>query len=279
MEIGKYHTLKVLREKSVGYFLGNEAGEDVLLPNKFVPNDIKIDDNITVFIYLDSDERITATTQIPEVTLNSFAFLEVGRVNKVGAFMNWGIDKQLFVPFQEQKSKMQEGEFHLVYMYLDEQTNRLAASSKWDKFIKKDAKETLKEQEEVDVLVLGESPLGYNCIVNNSYKGLAYTNENFKEVSTGMKIKAYVKQVREDGKIDLLFEQPGLPSLEKHADTILKILRKNGGFLPYHDNSDAQEIKQNLQMSKKAYKKAIGNLYKNKLITIEKSGVKLNDNA
>lgn len=277
MEIGKYHTLKVLRETSVGYFLGNEAGEDVLLPNKFVPNYIKIDDNITVFIYLDSDERITATTQTPEIVLDSFAFLEVGSVNKVGAFLNWGVDKQLFVPFQEQKSKMQEGEYHLVYMYLDEKTKRLTASSKWDKFIKNDAKETLKEQQEVSVLVLGESPLGYNCIVNNSYKGLAYFNENFKEVSTGTQTKAYIKQVREDGKIDLLFELPGAASLEKHADTILKILRKNGGFLPYHDKSDAEEVRQNLQMSKKAYKKAIGNLYKNKLITIEKNGVKLID--
>lgn len=277
MEIGKYHTLKVLRETSVGYFLGNEAGEDVLLPNKFVPNDLKIDDEITVFIYLDSDERITATTQTPEIILDSFAFLEVGSVNKVGAFLNWGIDKQLFVPFQEQKSKMQEGEYHLVYMYLDEKTKRLTASSKWDKFIKKDAKETLKEQEEVSVLVLGESPLGYNCIVNNAYKGLAYFNENFKEVSTGMQTKAYIKQVREDGKIDLLFEPPGVASLEKHAETILKILRKNGGFLPYHDKSDAEEVRQNLQMSKKAYKKAIGNLYKNKFITIEKNGVKLVD--
>ncbi|MCB0536849.1 MAG: GntR family transcriptional regulator [Bacteroidetes bacterium] len=277
MEIGKYHTLKVLRETSVGYFLGNEVGEDVLLPNKFVPNDLKIDDEITVFIYLDSDERITATTQTPEIIIDSFAFLEVGSVNKVGAFLNWGIDKQLFVPFQEQKSKMQEGEYHLVYMYLDEKTKRLTASSKWDKFIKKDAKETLKEQEEVSVLVLGESPLGYNCIVNNAYKGLAYFNENFKEVSTGMQTKAYIKQVREDGKIDLLFEPPGVASLEKHAETILKILRKNGGFLPYHDKSDAEEVRQNLQMSKKAYKKAIGNLYKNKFITIEKNGVKLVD--
>lgn len=274
-KIGTYQTLKILRETSVGLYLGNEAGQDVLLPNKFVPKTAKIGDNLEVFLYLDSDERLTATTQIPEITINSFAFLEVGSVNKIGAFLNWNIDKQLFVPFQEQKSKMQEGEYHLVHMYLDEQTNRLTASSKWDKFIQKDAQETLKQGEEVNALVLGESPLGYNCIVNNAYKGLAYFNENFKEVSTGIQIKTYVKQVREDGKIDLLFEQPGLASLEKHAEQILKILRKNGGFLPYHDKSNADEIRDNLQMSKKAYKKAIGNLYKQQLITIEKDGVKL----
>ncbi len=276
MEIGKFHELKVLRETSVGLFLGNEAGEDVLLPNKFVKPNFKIDDMVTVFVYLDSDERQVATTQIPEITLNGFAFLQVAYVTPVGAFMNWGIDKQLLVPFQEQKSKMQEGEFHLVHMHLDEQTNRLVGSAKWQKFIDKEP-EGLAEQDEVDIMVLGDSPLGYNCIVFDKYMGLAYSNENFKEVRTGDKMKAYIKQVRSDGKLDLLFEKPGLETLEKHAEKILGILRKNGGFLAFHDKSSPKDIQDNMQMSKKAFKRAIGNLYRNKLIELADDGIKLTE--
>ncbi|MFT4969401.1 MAG: putative RNA-binding protein (virulence factor B family) [Chitinophagales bacterium] len=274
MEIGKYHELTVLRETSVGLYLGNEADEDILLPNKFVMPEFKVDDVVKVFVYLDSDERPVATTQIPEIVLNDFAFLEVGYVTPVGAFMNWNIDKQLLVPFQEQKAKMQEGEFHLVHMHLDEKTNRLVGSAKWQKFISKNTGD-LKDLDEVDIMVLGESPLGYNCIVNCQFMGLAYKNENFQEVGTGMHMKAYVKQVRSDGKLDLLFEKPGLAALEDHAEKILGILRKNGGFLAFHDKSDAKEVQENLQMSKKAFKRAIGNLYKNKLIELADDGIKL----
>jgi hypothetical protein len=276
MEIGKYHTLKVLRETSVGLFLGNEAGADILLPNKFVLSTFKVDDMVQVFVYLDSDERPVATTQIPEIELDGFAFLQVAFVSPVGAFLAWNIDKQLLVPFQEQKAKMKEGEFHLVHMYLDEQTNRLTASAKWDKFISKEAK-YLSEQDEVDILILGDSPLGYNCIVNNSYSGLAYANENFKEVGTGVKMKAYIKQVRSDGKLDILFEKPLLEAMEEHAEKILGILRKNGGFLAFHDKSNSKEIQEALQMSKKAFKRAIGSLYKKKFIVLEEEGIRLTD--
>ena len=276
MELGVYHNLKVLRETSVGLFLGNEKGEEVLIPRKFVLPEYKIDDTIKVFLYLDSDERPTATSQIPDIELNGFAFLEVGFITPIGAFMNWNIDKQLLVPFQEQKTKMKEGEFHLVHMYLDEKSNRLVASAKWQKFLSKDT-EGLKEGDEVDIMVLGESPLGYNCIVNQKFQGLAYSNENFKEVETGQLMKAYIKQVRNDGKLDLLFEKPGVETLEKHAEKILKILRTNGGRLPFHDKSDAKEVQDSLQMSKKAFKRAIGNLYKQKLIALTDDGIKLTE--
>lgn len=276
MEIGVYHDLKVLRETSVGLYLGNEEGEDVLLPNKFVPHDTKIDDVLRVFVYLDSDERPVATTQIPEIEKGGFAFLEVAYLTPIGAFMNWNIDKQLLVPFQEQKVKMEEGEYYLVHMYEDEQSNRLVGSSKWNKFISEDTSE-LKDLDEVNILVLGESPLGFNCIVNEKYMGLAYANENFREVGTGMRMKAYIKQVRKDGKLDLLFEKPGLATLEVHAEKILGILRKNGGFLAFHDKSDPKEVQENLQMSKKAFKRAIGNLYKQKLIELADDGIKLTE--
>lgn len=276
MEIGKYHILKVLRETSVGLFLGNEQDEDVLLPNKFVLPAFKIDDEVKVFVYLDSDERITATTQIPEIVCGGYAFLEVAYITPIGAFMNWNIDKQLLVPFQEQKSKMQEGEYHLVHMHVDEQSNRLVGSAKWEKFISKDSGD-LKDLDEVDIMVLGESPLGFNCIVNEKHLGLAYQNENFKEVSTGMRMKAYIKQVRKDGKLDLLFEKPGIASLENHAEKILGILRKNGGFLAFHDKSDPKEVQEVLQMSKKAFKRVIGNLYKQHLIELADDGIKLVD--
>jgi hypothetical protein len=235
-----------------------------------------VDDVVRVFVYLDSDERPVATTQIPEINLNGFAFLKVGFVTPVGAFLEWNIDKQLLVPFQEQKAKMKEGEYHLVHMYLDEQTNRLTASAKWEKYIGKDAKH-LAEQDEVDVMILGESPLGFNCIVNDCFAGLAYANENFKDVGTGMKMKAYIKQVRSDGKLDILFEKPLLEAMEDHAEKILMILRTNGGFLAFHDKSDSKEIQQSLQMSKKAFKRAIGSLYRQKHITLEEEGIRLTD--
>lgn len=274
MDLGRLNTLKVLRETSVGLFLGDDQGNDVLLPKKFVPENAQIGDELEVFLYLDSDERLTATTQIPEIVRDSFAFLEVAVVSKIGAFMNWNIDKQLFVPFQEQKSPMQEGEYHLVHMYLDEQSNRLVGSSKWERFIDKDTS-GLKDLDEVNILVLGESPLGYNCIVNDRFVGLAYKNENFMDIGTGLRTKAYIKQVRKDGKLDLILEKPGLASMEKHAAKIMNILRKNGGFLAFHDKSDAKEVQEHLQMSKKAFKRAIGNLYKQQLIELTDEGIKL----
>ena len=276
MEIGKYHELKVLRTTSVGLFLGNEAGEDILLPNKFVKPEFKVDDVVRVFVYLDSDERPVATTQIPEIELNGYAFLKVGFVTPVGAFLDWNIDKQLLVPFQEHKAKMKEEEYHLVHMYLDEQTKRLTASAKWEKYLSKEVKH-LSEQDEVEVLILGESPLGFNCIVNDNFAGLAYANENFKDVGTGVKMKAYIKQVRSDGKLDILFEKPLLEAMEEHAEKILAILRKNGGFLAFHDKSDSKEIQVSLQMSKKAFKRAIGSLYKEKYIVLDEDGIRLTD--
>lgn len=276
MQIGIYHELKVLRSTSVGLYLGNETGEDILLPNKFVLPHFKIDDLVRVFVYLDSDERPVATTQIPEIELNQFGFLEVASVGPVGAFLNWNIDKQLLVPFQEQKSKMQEGEYHLVHMFEDEQTHRLTASAKWEKFISKDTS-TVKELEEVSVLILGETPLGFTCIVNNLFMGLAYRNENFKEVGTGVKMTAYIKQIRPDGKLDILFDKPGVEVIEVNAEKILNILRKNGGFLAFHDKSNSKEIQDNLQMSKKAFKRAIGGLYKQKLIALEDDGIRLTE--
>ncbi|MCB0510332.1 MAG: GntR family transcriptional regulator [Bacteroidetes bacterium] len=276
MQIGTYHELRVLRTTSVGLYLGNEAGEDILLPNKFVLAHFKVDDLIRVFVYLDSDERPVATTQIPEIELNQFGFLEVASVGPVGAFLNWNIDKQLLVPFQEQKSKMQEGEYHLVYMFEDEQTQRLTASAKWEKFISKDTS-ALKDLDEVQVLILGETPLGYTCIVNHLFMGLAYRNENFKEVGTGDRLTAYIKQIRPDGKLDILFQKPGVDAIEMNAERILNILRKNGGFLAFHDKSDSKEIQDSLQMSKKAFKRAIGGLYKQKLIALEEEGIRLNE--
>jgi uncharacterized protein len=274
MELGRMNTLKVLRETSVGLFLGDEKGNDVLLPKKFVPQEAKIDDELEVLLYLDSDERLTATTQIPEIVRDSFAFLEVAVVSDIGAFMYWNIDKQLFIPFQEQKNPMREGEYHLVHMFLDEQTNRLVGSSKWERFIDKDIS-GLKDLDEVNILVLGESPLGYNCIVNDRFVGLAYKNENFMDIGTGLRTKAYIKQIRKDGKLDLILEKPGLASMEKHASKILNILRKNGGFLAFHDKSDAKEVQEQLQMSKKAFKRAIGILYRQKLIELADNGIKL----
>lgn len=273
LKIGEYHTLKIDRETKVGLFLVNET-DDVLLPNKYVPNDFTIGDDITVFVYLDHEERPVATTLKPLITLNSFAVLKVNYINKFGAFLNWGMEKDLFVPFKEQARPMEKDKRYIVTMYVDKQTGRLAASSKINQFLDKEPLD-IEVGQEVDLMVSHITEIGINVIINGKFRGLAYQNEVFETVSPGYKTKGYIKTIRPDGKIDVSFQKQGFEAIDDSSQQVLEALKQNDGVLRLNDNSHPEEIKSVLKMSKKTFKKAIGSLYKQKLIDINNEGIQL----
>ena len=273
LKIGEYHTLKIDRETKVGLFLVNET-DDVLLPNKYVPNDYKIGDDLTVFVYLDHEERPVATTLKPFITLNSFAVLKVNYINKFGAFLNWGMEKDLFVPFKEQARPMEKDKRYIVTMYLDKQTGRLAASSKINQFLDKEPLD-VEVGQEVDLMISHITEIGINVIINGKFRGLAYQNEVFETVSPGYKTKGYIKTIRPDGKIDVSFQKQGFEAIDDFSQQVLEALKQNDGVLRLNDNSHPEEIKSVLKMSKKTFKKAIGSLYKQKLIDINNDGIQL----
>jgi predicted RNA-binding protein (virulence factor B family) len=258
LQIGVYHTLKIDRETKVGLFLVNET-DDVLLPNKYVPNDFTIGDDLTVFVYLDHEERPVATTLKPFISLNSFAVLKVSYINKFGAFLNWGMEKD---------------KRYIVTMYLDKQTGRLAASSKINQFLDKEPLD-VEVGQEVDLMVSHITEIGINVIINGKFRGLAYQNEVFETVSPGYKTKGYIKTIRPDGKIDVSFQKQGFEAIDDSSQQVLEALKQNDGVLKLNDNSHPEEIKSVLKMSKKTFKKAIGSLYKQKLIDINNEGIQL----
>ncbi|MGH2664312.1 CvfB family protein [Flavobacterium sp.] len=279
IEIGKYNTLTILRETKVGLYLGKpeenkDPSKDILLPVKYVPNQFEIGEEIAVFVYLDHEERPVATTLEPYIYLNEFALLRVNYVNQVGAFMNWGMEKDLFVPFKEQARPMEQGKRYLVYMYMDEKTNRLVASSKTNQFLNNDAI-TVEEGEEVDLIVSHITEVGINVIINEKHKGLLYKNEVYDDLRTGDRIVGYIKNIRPDGKIDVSVSKLGFDKIEPSAQSILDELKASRGFLRLNDDSHPEDIKTVLKMSKKTFKKAIGTLYKQKLIEIKEDGIYL----
>jgi len=273
IELGKYNTLKIVRDTSVGLYLTDDK-DDVLLPNKYVPEEFEIGQELTVFVYLDQEERMVATTLEPYIYLNEFALLRVSYTNKFGAFMNWGLEKDLFVPFREQARPMEGGKRYLIHMFLDEKSNRLVGSSKLNQFLKNDDL-TVEEGEEVDLIVSHITDLGINVIINEQYKGLLYKNEVYDDLRTGDRLKGYIKVIRPDNKIDVSIQKPGFESIEPNAEKILDELRASRGFLRLNDDSHPEDIKTVLKMSKKTFKKAIGTLYKQKLIEIKEDGIYL----
>ena len=270
--LGTYNTLEILRDTSVGLFLGDGEGNDILLPNKYVPESYEIGQSMTVFCYLDHSERPVATNLEPEVLVNEFQLLKVVEVNEFGAFMDWGLEKHLLVPFREQRSKMQEGHWYVVYCYLDQQSNRLVASNKIDRFLSNDTL-SVKEGDIVDLLVSRKTDLGYEVIINNRHKGLVYNNEIFKTIAIGDNTKGVIKKIRPDNKLDVSLQPLGENILEPAAQKIYEQLIAHGGFLGLHDKSDPELIKQELQMSKKVFKKGIGTLYKARKIEIRDDGI------
>lgn len=274
MEVGKYNTLQVLRATSVGLYLGDAEGNDVLLPHKYIPENIEMGQDIEVFIYRDSEDRLIATTLTPAILRDQFAILEVVATSSIGAFLDWGLEKDLFVPFKEQNHKLQNGQWVPVYLYLDEETDRLVASAKINKFFQNQQSIELEENQKVEVLVFEKTDLGYNVIINNRYKGLIYENEIFRRLAWGDQTTAYIKTIREDGKIDVSLQPLGfLNARDENSRIILEKLRDNGGVLHLSDSSDPMDIQEQLGMSKKAFKKAIGGLYRDGLLTISEASI------
>jgi len=277
--LGTFQTLNVARISEHGYYLQNtstESDEVVLLPNKLAFRELQKGENVRVFLYKDGEERITATMQEPKITLNSIGFLEAIDTNKFGAYLDWGLDKDLFVPHREQIDKMRKGQSYLVYMYLDRQTNRLAASMKIDRFLD-DTDISVEEHEKVDLWIWKKTDLGYKVIINEKHEGLIYHNEFYRDVFSGDQLTGYIKQIRPDHKIDVTLRPIGYKKVEPNAQHILERLKQAGGYLDLHDKSDPKEIHNRLEMSKKTFKKAIGRLYKDNIIRIEDDGIYLVD--
>ena len=280
IQIGKYNTLTILRDTQVGLFLGdsnsNADGLDgILLPNKYVPQVFEIGEKVEVFVYLDHEERPVATTLQPYILLNEFALLRVNYVNNIGAFMDWGMEKDILVPFKEQARPMDIGKRYLVYLYIDEKTNRLVASSKTNQFLSNE-NITVHNGDEVDLIVSHITDLGINVIINEKHIGLLYKTEVFDDaIRTGDRMRGFIKNVREDNKIDVTIQKQGYENIEPNADLILNELRANRGYLRLNDNSHPEDIKTVLKMSKKTIKKAIGLLYKEKRIEIKEDGIYL----
>jgi len=270
--LGTYNTLEILRDTSVGLFLGDGEGNDILLPNKYVPETYELGDSISVFCYLDHSERPVATNLEPEILVNEFQLLKVVEVNEFGAFLDWGLEKHLLVPFREQRNKMQEGHWYVVYCYLDPQSNRLVGSNKIDKFLNNDTL-SVQEGDIVELVVSRQTDLGYEVIINNNHKGLVYANEIFKKISVGANTKGVIKKIRPDNKVDVSLQPLGENILEPAANKIYEQLLAHGGFLGLHDKSDPELIKEGLQMSKKTFKKGIGTLYKARKIEIKSDGI------
>ena len=274
IEIGRSNELRILRNTSVGLYLGDESGEEVLLPNKYCPEKFELQDKIEVFVYHDHEERKVATKIRPKILLNEFELLQVTAVTNVGAFMDWGLEKDLLVPFREQRHKMQEGKWYIVYLDVDRKTDRLYASNRIDDFLQNRVL-TVERGEEVSLLVFQKTDLGFSVIVNNIHKGLLFRNEIFKELNIGDKIIGFVKNIREDNKLDISIQRIGYENFNDcNSELIFHKLVENEGFLPVTDKSSPEEIRRQFGISKKAFKKSIGALYKQRKITILPEGIK-----
>ena len=273
MELGQYNTLKIARETKVGLFL-TDGKDDVLLPLKYVPTEYNIGDELIVFVYLDHEERPVATTLEPYILMDEFGLLRVNYVNNIGAFLDWGLEKDILVPFKEQARPMEKGNRYLVFAYIDEKTNRIVASSKTNQFLNNENL-TVAVGDEVDLIISHITEVGINVIINDIHKGLLYKDQVYDDIRTGDRMTGYIKAIRPDNKIDVSLQKLGYQNIEPNAEKILDELRASRGFLRLNDNSHPEDIKTVLKMSKKTFKKAIGSLYKDKLIEIKDDGIYL----
>jgi len=276
IEIGKYQKLKIHKEKPQGIYLLNEdSAEEVLLPRAECGSELSIGEYLEVFIYLDSEEREIATLQKPSLTLNTYASLKVKSNSSIGAFCEWGLPKDLLVPFHEQKEPMREGKNYIVYMYLDELSDRLVGTTKLRRYLSVFADQAIKVGEKVDALIYQETNIGYKAVISQKFSGLLYKNElGDKNIQVGDKVEAYIKPIRKDKKIDLSINPLGYKNVVSNVDLILDALEEGNGFLPYNDKSSPEDIRKNFGISKKVFKKIIGVLYKQKQILIEENGIK-----
>lgn len=274
IKLGDFNHMTVVKEVDFGMYLdGGEEGE-ILLPARYVPEGCKPGDELDVFIYLDNEERPVATTQKPFAKVGDFAFLEVAWVNEYGAFLNWGLMKDLFCPFREQKMRMEIGNNYIVYVTIDEESYRMMASAKVEHFFSNEPI-PYNHGDEVDLMIWQKTDLGFKVIIDNRFPGLIYSDQIFKHITTGDRMKGYIDCVREDGKIDVTLQPTGRKLTEEFSEALMQYLQDNGGKCDLGDKSPADDIYKRFQISKKTYKKAIGELYKKRLITIEDDGIKL----
>lgn len=271
--IGYTYNLSVVKFTDFGAFLDAENLGEILLPTKHTPEGLSVDDSVEVFLYLDSEDRPVATTQTPKAEVGEFAYLEVKDNTQIGAFLDWGLDKDVLVPFAEQHRPMTVGHSYLVYLYLDNQ-DRIAATSKIDKVVAESDEHDFRPQESVDLIIANSTELGFKAIVNHSHWGLLYKDEVDQRLTFGQSIQGYIKQVREDGRIDLSLKS-GQQLRDSYSQVIHDYLRNNGGFAPVHDKSPPEQISELLGISKGQFKKGVGALYKQRIITIETDGIRL----
>ena len=273
-DIGKLNKLRVVKEVDFGIYLDGGIHGEILMPKRYVPEDCKPEDIIDAFVYMDSADRIIATTEKPYAMVDEFALLTVISVNQVGAFLDWGLMKDLLVPFSEQTVKMEEGKSYMVFIYLDNESRRIVASAKLDQFL--DNKPPVFEVgEAVDLIICSKTEIGYKAIVNNTWWGVLYGNEVFQHLNKGQRIKGYIKKVREDDKIDLSMFKPHYAKVDDISTIIMERVEERGGYLEVTDKSSPETIYDVFGVSKKAYKIAIGKLYKEKYISLEKNGIRI----
>lgn len=271
--IGDYNELEIIKQVDFGVYLDSEDGE-ILLPAKYLPAHYQLGDRLRVFVYRDSEDRIIATTLEPKAKVGDFAALTAKDVTNYGAFLDWGLEKDLFVPFSNQRDKMQPGRTYTVYLYLDENSDRIVATAKYEKFLNTDAPQ-LSEGQEVDLLVAGFTDLGIKVIINNQYLGILYKNEVFRPLQLGEKTRGFIRKIREDNKIDVSLQKAGYEEVPDAADQVLQKLKAAGGKLALSDKSSPEEIYAALGMSKKTFKKAIGSLYREGQITLSETNIQL----
>ncbi|MEO6682884.1 MAG: S1-like domain-containing RNA-binding protein [Ginsengibacter sp.] len=271
VKMGEYNVLKVIKEKSMGVFL--DDGEDgILLPKRFVPHGLQIGDDLKVFLYHDGEDRPIATTQKPYGVVGDIVKLKAVASNNQGAFLDWGLMKDLFVPKSKIKNYMVPNGEYLVKIYMDDKTGRIAASEKLEAFLSNDDL-TVKEMDEVDLLVYRQTDIGYEVIINNIHKGVLHNNEIYREISIGDKFRGFIKNILPENKIDVVAGKPGFERVEDATEKVERLLKENDGYLPYHDKSTPEEIYSFFAMSKKTFKMATGNLYKQKKIVFTKTGI------
>ncbi len=274
LHIGSYNELTVDRIFDFGVYLESEQGADVLLPGKYVPEGTAVGDRLKVFVYTDSEDRPVATTQTPKAVVGEFACLRVKDVNAFGAFLDWGLDKDLFVPFKRQHRQMEVGRSYVVRVLLDEQSGRVVAASRLNAFFNKDTR-GLEEGEAVRLMIYDFTDLGIMAVVDNEYSGVLYRSEVFEPLRFGDVRDGYIKKIRPDGRLDLMLRKPGYAAVTDLKPQVLEALERAGGFLPYHGKSDADEIRAVFKMSKKVFKQVIGGLYKEGAITVGEDGMRL----
>ncbi len=276
IKVGEYNVLKVLREVDFGFYL-DDGFEGILLPKRFVPEGLAVGDEIKVFVYHDSEGRMIATTQHPKGVVGEIVKLKAVTVTNQGAFLDWGLMKDIFVPKSKQLGGMLQGAEYLVKIYIDEQTGRVAATEKIEPFLSNESL-TVKENEAVDLTVYRRTDIGYLVIINNIHTGVLHFNEIYQSIGVGDKMKGFIKTIRPENKIDVFVGKQGYERVEDEAEKIMRLLNENNGYLPYHDKSSPDEIYDFFGMSKKAFKMAVGSLFKQQKITLTKTGIKLLEN-